>query len=80
MCMGQLHWHPTRKLLPAQHVDPLLDKEVWLKQIAEWAKRRLKSNPCLLAIDVICKDQKEWGGVGKYTVLEIFFIAGTLRC
>jgi len=71
-----LYHAPTLKALPARHINILVDYEAWVCSVVKWAKLRSHKARKNLAIHAVREANTEWGGVGVYTVLELFFIAG----
>lgn len=69
-------WGRSREELPAQHVDVYQDYRGFLEQVTAWADQNLSSARNGFAINAIRKACKIFGGVGVYTVLELFFRAG----
>lgn len=69
-------WARSREDLPAQHIDVYQDYCAFLEQVTAWADQKLSSPRDGFAINAIRKACKIFGGVGVYTVLELFFRAG----
>ncbi|KAF8987634.1 hypothetical protein BDZ89DRAFT_1152618 [Hymenopellis radicata] len=68
-----------RARLPAQHADVYAEFPEWLNAVVEWAAQRARNGDASrsrFAMYVIRDARDVWGGVGVYTVAEIFFMAG----
>ena len=77
----QVHWASSRLELPAQHPDVYKDYPSFLWAVGELYKSRQKKGLDRdgLAVNFIRKEGREcFGGVGVYTINELFYIAG--RC
>ncbi|KAI0059709.1 hypothetical protein BV25DRAFT_1918289 [Artomyces pyxidatus] len=74
------HWASTRAELPIQHSDIYTEPLKFMACVADWIETRIlrtKSNRDSLAIQVIRTIAHEiFGGMGVYTVCEVFFLAG----
>ncbi|KAH7906202.1 hypothetical protein BJ138DRAFT_1117790 [Hygrophoropsis aurantiaca] len=74
------HWAATRDALPGQHVDVYNDYGGFLSAVAAWIDRRQCSKTTVrsnLAVNVIRTDGHLcFGGIGVYTINEVFFLAG----
>ncbi|KAH7919662.1 hypothetical protein BV22DRAFT_1050902 [Leucogyrophana mollusca] len=74
------HWARTRADLPAQHVDVYSDYPKFLVTVAAWISQRQRSKTAVrtnLAVNVIRTDGHLcFGGIGSYTIVELFFSAG----
>ncbi|KAF5323080.1 hypothetical protein D9611_009251 [Ephemerocybe angulata] len=65
--------------LPEGHIDAYKDLRGFLFSLVRWMENRRKRNRLGLATEIIRKGEKGknvFGGVGKYTVLELFFMGG----
>lgn len=66
--------------LPTKEADVYADYDDFLERVATWVRRYQNMAKGLkswsLAVTAIRKANDVWGGVGVYTVVEIFFLAG----
>ena len=74
----QPHWAASLENLPLKHVDVYAEYPVFLRGIADWIEKRGKNPQCEqteLAAEVVC-EADVFSGVGAYTVIELFYLAG----
>ncbi|KAF6750024.1 hypothetical protein DFP72DRAFT_1072635 [Ephemerocybe angulata] len=75
----QPFWSLSATGLPEGHVDAYKDLVGFLKCLVRWMDNRRRKKRLGLASEIIRKGEKGanvFGGVGKYTVLELFFMGG----
>ncbi|KAF6748292.1 hypothetical protein DFP72DRAFT_1074556 [Ephemerocybe angulata] len=75
----QPFWSLSATGLPEGHVDAYKDLAGFLKRLVRWMDNRRRKKRLGLASEIIRKGEKGanvFGGVGKYTVLELFFMGG----
>ncbi|KXN81811.1 hypothetical protein AN958_03741 [Leucoagaricus sp. SymC.cos] len=75
----QPYWASDRSLLPVKSFNIHIQYCKFLSDVARWIDKRKQKKNCLrngLACEVIREEEEVWGGVGVYTVCELFFDAG----
>lgn len=86
---NQATWEDSYDALPMHHIDILKDWPSFQRSVAEWLSERrwayTNHGVCndeprernRLACEVVQESRMIWGGVGVYTVVELFHMAGT---
>ncbi|EKM51863.1 uncharacterized protein PHACADRAFT_199370 [Phanerochaete carnosa HHB-10118-sp] len=75
----QIHWETTIKDLPCQAPDVYTDYPRFLRGVAEWILSREISrgaDATCLAVTAIQDAESVFGGMGPYTVNEVYYLAG----
>ncbi|KAH9915385.1 hypothetical protein B0H21DRAFT_665055, partial [Amylocystis lapponica] len=71
------HWATSFEDLPHKHVDVYTDNSKFLKVVGAWVESRCTNDKCKQdSFAVIVDGRSVFGGVGVYTVIELFFLAG----
>ncbi|KAJ3518388.1 hypothetical protein NM688_g9444 [Phlebia brevispora] len=74
----QPQWATTHGGLPKSPPDVVLENQRFLQAVATWISERVagQTNRFRFACDVVRETTTVFGGVGVYTVVELFFLAG----
>lgn len=77
--LRQVYWANRPSELPIRHISFIEDYDMFLQSVVDWMYRR-RQGQCqrwkVLAMNVIRAASDVFGGVGKYMVQELFFMAG----
>ncbi|KIJ26630.1 hypothetical protein M422DRAFT_55425 [Sphaerobolus stellatus SS14] len=70
----QVYWEASRAVLPAQHLDPVVNFDHWLQTVIDWSQNIpfIAGGKTPLVVKYIQESNSPFAGVGTYTANELF--------